>query len=1126
MTSSYFNLASGNFTQDWSNTGLITANDSWSGVASIQGYLGDNLTTATAVDARSYTGTNLQTTVDVVANQSNPAASTLAGGVLEFDGLANPTIALNGSGTADAPSVVFYLDATGRSGVRFQAVLRDLDSSADDAAQQIAVQYRVGGASVWQNIFYDADVSTAGSATELTAVDVTLGVDADNASQVEIRVLTTNAAGNDETIGIDDIRITSQPGAGTDTLAPTLTGAIPADNASGVGAGANIVLSFSEAVVAGSGSFVISDGAGDVRTIAVTDAQVSISGNTVTINPVADLAEGVHYTVTADAGIVENAAGKDFTGIAAGALDFTTAAPILTRSIGVIQGLGHTSSFVGQVVRTEGVVTAIDSNGYYIQSAIGASDGDSRTSDGLFVFTSTAPAGVAVGDLLRVDGTIAEFRPGGAGGANNLTTTELVSATSVKLGTAGIEAVIIGNGHYAPPAAIIDNDSFATYDPAQDGIDYYESLEAMLITVDAPRVVGDPNGFDEVFVVASDGVGATGLSARGTLVIAGGDFNPEKIQLDADTGLYAGFDGAAYSVGDKLANVSGIVSYSFGSYEVLVTQAVTITQDVTLTQDVTNLAGAADKLSIGDYNLENIDPTDPQAKFDALADDIVHNLRAPDIIGVQEVQDNDGAGTGSDLTGTATAAKLIAAIVAAGGPLYTYVEVAPVAAGISGGEPGGNIRNGYLYNDARVDYVAGSAVALTDPTAFTSSRKPLSAQFVFNGETITAINLHSTSRGGSNALFGNIQPPADGGDAARTAQATVVRNYVDGILALDPAAKVIVQGDMNGFSWENAIGTLTAGGALTDLNTLLPASERYGYVFDGNAQQLDHILVSQSLLGGAQFDSVHLNAELPSALQIATDHDALVALLEIPVKLFGTEADDVIEASTANEVINGLGGNDVLRAGDGNDTVDGGNGNDTIQGGAGFNVLRGGNGNDVFAGEAQYGRHSIDGGAGADSFIVNSDGSAVTVDLAAGTVTGGYADGSTLVSIELVKSTRSVGSVSLSGNDTGNALTGGSHDDVLDGRGGNDKLTGGKGADMLVGGAGNDKFIFKIGDVEGDTVVDFVGSGHDVLVFEGFGPGAFVTNVDNDFAVHYGAGKVEHFTMNVTTLAAGDGLFG
>ena len=142
---------------------LITANDDWSGVPSITGYLGDGLTSATGVDPRNYTGTDLQNTIDVVANQSNPNSTSLAGGVLEFDGIANRTIALNGSGTADAPSIVCYVDASGRSNVRFQCNLRDLDATADNAVQQVAVQYRVGGG-VWQNIAYVADATTAGTA--------------------------------------------------------------------------------------------------------------------------------------------------------------------------------------------------------------------------------------------------------------------------------------------------------------------------------------------------------------------------------------------------------------------------------------------------------------------------------------------------------------------------------------------------------------------------------------------------------------------------------------------------------------------------------------------------------------------------------------------------------------------------------------------------------------------------------------------------------------------------------------------------------------------------------------------------------------------------------------------------
>ena len=74
-----------------------------------------------------------------------------------------------------------------------------------------------------------------------------------------------------------------------------------------------------------------------------------------------------------------------------------------------IQGAGHVSDYVGQPVLTTGIVTAVDTNGYYLQDAAG--DGDARTSDAVFVFTGAAPA-VAVGDALSVLGTVGEFSGG------------------------------------------------------------------------------------------------------------------------------------------------------------------------------------------------------------------------------------------------------------------------------------------------------------------------------------------------------------------------------------------------------------------------------------------------------------------------------------------------------------------------------------------------------------------------------------------------------------------------------------------------------------------------------------------------------------------------------------------
>jgi hypothetical protein len=207
------------FSQNWSNIGLITVNDDWSAVPGIVGFLGNyDAASPTNIDPRTLLAPFTTNDVDVIANQTNPDAN-ISGGVAEFE-ITNPTIALQGSGTADAPHIVIYLNTTGRSNIIFAANIRDIDGSADDAAQQVDVQYRVGGTGNWTSVpgGYIADATTAGTATQVTALNLTLPANANNQALVEIRVITTNAAGSDEWIGVDDINITgTTTGGGTPT---------------------------------------------------------------------------------------------------------------------------------------------------------------------------------------------------------------------------------------------------------------------------------------------------------------------------------------------------------------------------------------------------------------------------------------------------------------------------------------------------------------------------------------------------------------------------------------------------------------------------------------------------------------------------------------------------------------------------------------------------------------------------------------------------------------------------------------------------------------------------------------------------------------------------------------------
>jgi uncharacterized protein len=196
------------FAQNWTNTGLITTNDDWSGVPGIVGYLGGGLTAVNDVDPQTVL-VDGSATPDVNANQTNPNTFT-TGGVTEFN-LIDPAVALAGSTTANAPHLVLHLDTTGASAVNVSYNLRDLDGSVDNAVQQVALQYRVGPSGNYTNVpaGYVADATSGPSLSGLvTPVTVTLPPAAANQPVVHVRIMTTNASGNDEWVGIDDISVT------------------------------------------------------------------------------------------------------------------------------------------------------------------------------------------------------------------------------------------------------------------------------------------------------------------------------------------------------------------------------------------------------------------------------------------------------------------------------------------------------------------------------------------------------------------------------------------------------------------------------------------------------------------------------------------------------------------------------------------------------------------------------------------------------------------------------------------------------------------------------------------------------------------------------------------------------
>jgi hypothetical protein len=211
--------------------------------------------------------------------------------------------------------------------------------------------------------------------------------------------------------------------------------------------------------------------------------------------------------------------------------------------------------------------------------------------------------------------------------------------------------------------------------------------------------LGPTSGYGEIPVIGDGGVWGGVYSQRRALVVRPGDSNPERIIID--DALYS--DEPKVTTGDQFSGpIVGVMHYSYGNFKVLNPDPLPGVISAGLTQEFTK--PSYNRLTVATFNVENLDPGDSDAKFQGLATIIVSNMRAPDIIGVEEVQDNNGPTDDGTVDASATFQKLIAAIQAAGGPTYDFRQINPLN-DEDGGQPGGNIRVGFLFRPDRVTFV-------------------------------------------------------------------------------------------------------------------------------------------------------------------------------------------------------------------------------------------------------------------------------------------------------------------------------------------------------------------------------------------------------------------------------------
>ena len=554
----------------------------------------------------------------------------------------------------------------------------------------------------------------------------------------------------------------------------------------------------------------------------------------------------LRYTVTVD----ESASGPIAAAAAVAAADEwpdpVTSNPLLTfvgRGVPIwaIQGPGMASPYVGDQVTTEGIVTGIfpGLGGFWIQET--ETDDDPTTSEGLFILTGDLEPTIALGDGLRVSGKIRE--------RSGQTLLEIADGGDVK---------IISTGNQLPAAVELDPPLLE-----DEALVYNEALEGMLVRVSDPvAAVAPTTQYGETVLVRPEWEISRIMRGDPTGMMIFVDDGSSATHHDLSTLPFA------LQTGDLIADVAGPLAYTFDDYKIepLALPAVT-----SKARPLPSLEPAGpNEFSIATFNTENLfDPRDPHPSDPPLPSrseyqldltktaNAVVAMGAPTIVGLQEVEN---IGILEDLVQQDALAK------------YEY------QAFLIEGTDSRGIDVGYLVRADRA--TVEGATAYPAPEGLTS-RPPLlitvTVQLEDSQQTVYVLNNHFTSMSG-----GEIPT-----EPRRKAQAAWNVTLVERILAADPEAYVAVLGDLNSFYESPPLDVLREAG-LRHIYELVEPDRPYTYIYLGESETLDHILVTPSLYERlAQVNALHIDADYPPPIpddpsaRRVSDHDPLVVIFSL-----------------------------------------------------------------------------------------------------------------------------------------------------------------------------------------------------------------------------------------------------
>jgi hypothetical protein len=532
-----------------------------------------------------------------------------------------------------------------------------------------------------------------------------------------------------------------------------------------------------------------------------------------------------------------------------------------------IQGSGATSPVAGTVVAVEAVVVgdfqgSASLSGFFVQEEDGDADTNPATSEGLFVFQGASGTAVAVGDHVRVTGTVAE-----SFGLTQLSspTIEILSAsnplpteTDVLLPVAAVadfEALEGMRVHLPQQLTVTENFNLGRFG------EIWLSSGGRLMT---PTAVALP-GADALAVQAAN--------SRNRILIddALSAQNPDPIvypapELTAQNTLRSG---------DSVAGLTGVMHFAFSNYRVQPTEAPLFTATNPRTPAPPDVGGTLKVTSFNVLNYFNGNglgggfPTsrgaNTLAEFQRQRAKTISAITAmgADIIGLMEIE-NDGYGANSAIQ------DLVNGLNAAAPAGTSYAAIDPGVSPVGTDE----IAVGIIYRVETVAPVGPTAIldSSVDSRFLDTKNRPSFAQTFeefATGGVLTVVVNHLKSKGSACDDVGDPDTGDGQGNCnlTRTAAAEALVDW----LATDPTGSgdpdYLIMGDMNSYALEDPITTITSAGYTDLADAFIGADEAYSYVFDGQSGYLDHAIASADLFsqvtGVAEW---HINTDEPRVL--------------------------------------------------------------------------------------------------------------------------------------------------------------------------------------------------------------------------------------------------------------------